>query len=210
MGDFLLGSEKSTTPVETRAGTRVLSGNLLDLAGLGTGPVQGRGSPLGRLQTDARMSALGFDPSAIGVGAAATMSLADPADRTAGLFAALEPFEARERERSVAELRGGFGRLGGRFSRNAATAEGELLSGLSEGFARTREQSLLSAQDQQNQALSAILQASISSEALGIEQLQTLLQFFAPGPAQFEHGALTDIIGAGAVAAAATGGGGGS
>ncbi|KKK67223.1 hypothetical protein LCGC14_2956240, partial [marine sediment metagenome] len=103
MSDVLFGGEVSGTPMETRGGTAGLAEELQTGSG-------------GRIAASAR-GALGFDPSSIGAGGAASRLLIDPRNRLSGLFAALEPFERRQTEEAVSGVRGGFGQLGGRFSR---------------------------------------------------------------------------------------------
>lgn len=189
MSDILFGGEVSGTPLETRDGTSNIAAQLIQMLG---DPSQGAG----RLVTGSQMNTLGFDPSSLGLGDVVKRSLQDPASRTSGLFASLEPFERRSRDQAVSDLRGGFGRLGGRFSSNRDTAEAELIQSLNQGFMRTREEALISAQGEQNQALAQLFQAMIGSAGIGVDQLQALLQFFQPGAPNFREGILGDVIGA--------------
>lgn len=190
MSGTLFGQEKSGTPLETRRGTEFVGADLIKR-------LSGPGGGTGRLVTDARTSALGFDPAILNMISAAASSISDPRDRTRGLFAALEPFERRQTDEARADLRGGFGRLGGRFGRNRDMAEAQLISSLNEGFARTREQALLQAQEQRNNALAALMQASIQGRALGVEELGQILQFFRPGEPNFQEGIFGDLLEAG-------------
>lgn len=176
MGQTLFGGEVSGTPLETREGTRAIASDLLRGGG-------------GRLAAASR-GAVGFDPRSIGTGAVAERLLTDPRDRLRGLFSALEPFEMRQTEQAVEGVRGGFGRLGGRFSRNLADTETQVRGELAERFARSREQSLLDAEAQQMQTLGMLLQALLGARG------QTL-QFFQPGQPNFREGFLGDLISAG-------------
>lgn len=183
MGDTLFGSEKSGTPIETRGGTAALGTRL-------QGSIEGGDfDPFSRSRMEAIMSILGFNPADIGLGDAAKSSLADPRDRTAGLFAALEPFEARQRE----NLRQSQSAVGGRFGRNAVFGEA-VLSG---EFARSREQSLLEANAQRTQAMSVLFQALLGGGQLGQQGVDSLLRFFEPGAPNFQEGIAGDIISAG-------------
>jgi hypothetical protein len=120
----------------------------------------------------------------------------DPADRLRGLFAALQPFEERTTNEAVEGVRGSFGRLGGRFSRNLLDAENRARGELAGSFARSREQSLIEAEGQQIQALATVLQSLLGARG------QTL-QFFQPGAPNFREGIFGDLIGAGGQIAAA-------
>jgi hypothetical protein len=184
MSDILFGGELSGTPIETRGGTEKLATDIVSPGG-------------GRIQRGATTGALGFDPSMTGVESAARRILADPTDRLRGLFAALEPFEERQTEEAVAGVRGGFGRLGGRFSENLVDAEARTRGELAGQFARTREESILEAGGQQTQLIGLLLNALLAGRG------QTL-DFFAPGGPNFREGILADLIGAGGAAAAAS------
>ncbi len=175
MGDTLFGGEKSGTPIETRAGTSQIANDLLSG---------------GRLTADATRGALGFGPNNVGIEAAVMRLLADPADRLQGLFAALEPFERRQTNQAIADTRGSFGRLGGRFSTNILEGEARTQGELGAQFARTRQEALLQAQGQQSQALAVILQGLLGARG------QTL-DFFAPGAPNFQEGFFGDLIAAG-------------
>lgn len=175
MGDTLFGGEKSGTPIETRAGTTQIAGDLLSG---------------GRLTADATRGALGFGPQGVGIEDAVRRLLADPADRLQGLFAALEPFERRQTNQAIADTRGSFGRLGGRFSTNILEGEARTQGELGAQFARTRQEALLQAQGQQSQALAVILQGLLGARG------QTL-DFFAPGAPNFQEGFFGDLIAAG-------------
>jgi hypothetical protein len=182
MGDTLFGSEKSGTPIETRGGVAA-TGDALQRS-----VERGEFDPFSRSRMEAIMSVLGFNPADIGLGDAASRSLADPRDRTAGLFAALEPFEERQRE----NLRQSQSAVGGRFGRNAVFGE----SVLSGEFARSREQSLLEADAQQTQAMSALFNALLGGGQLGQQGVDALLRFFTPGTPNFQQGIAGDLIGA--------------
>ena len=185
MSDLLFGGEVSGTPLETRGGTKQIGKELLS----------GKG---GRLAASSR-GALGFGPDDLSD--TTSRLLVDPADRLMGLFAALEPFETRQTEEAVAGVRGGFGRLGGRFSSNLVDAEARTRGELAGQFARTREESILEATSQQGQLLAQLLQALLGARG------QTL-DFFRPGAPNFREGVLGDLISAGGTVAAASQGGG--
>jgi hypothetical protein len=181
MPDALFGGEVSGTPIETRAGTTRLADDLLSG---------------GRVTAGATRGALGFGPEGIGIEAAVQRLLADPADRLQGLFAALEPFERRQTNEAIAQTRGSFGRLGGRFSENILEGEARTQGELGAQFARTRQEALLTAQGQQQQALATILQGLLGARG------QTL-DFFAPGAPNFQQGFFGDLLAAGGDVASA-------
>lgn len=186
MGSALFGGEVSGTPIETRGGTAATGDALQGAVG------RGDFDPFSRSRMEAIMSLLGFNPADIGLGDAASRSLVDPRDRTAGLFAALEPFEERQRE----NLRQSQSATGGRFGRSAVFGEA-VLSG---ELARSREQSLLEADAQQTQALSVLFNALLGGGQLGQEGVNALLRFFQPGSPNFQEGVAGDILGAGGTA----------
>lgn len=175
MATTLFGGEMSGTPIETRGATSAIGADLL------------RGG--GRLAAASRGS-LGFTPRGVGTGAAAGRLLRDPRDRLRGLFAALEPFEARETERQVAGLRSGLGRVGARFGRSALEAEGNLRGELGERFSRARQEGILQAEGMQAQTLGMILNALLQGRG------QTL-GFLQPGAPNFREGILGELIEAG-------------
>lgn len=186
MSGVLFGQERSGTPVETRGGTEQLAGDIL--------------SGGGRLQSQATGGAIGITPGGTGVEAAAQRLLQDPSDLLRGLFAALVPFEERQREEAVAGTRGSFGRLGGRFSTNLLEAESRTRGEVAGQQSLAREQSILDATGQQGNVLAVILNALLGARG------QTL-DFFAPGAPDFQQGILGDLIGAlGAFAASGIGG----
>lgn len=177
MPDKLFGGEVSGTPIETRAGTSQIARELTGAGG-------------SRIVSGATRGALGFGPEGIGIEAAVQRLLADPSDRLQGLFAALEPFERRQTNQAIADTRGSFGRLGGRFSENILEGEARTQGELGAQFARTRQEALLQAQGQQSQALAVILQGLLGARG------QTL-DFFAPGAPNFQEGFFGDLISAG-------------
>lgn len=179
MGQTLFGGEVSGTPIETRAGARTVAGDLLSG---------------GRLVSEASRRSLGLpDMDLTGV---TERLFTDPGDRLQGLFAALRPFEERTAEQAAEGVRGSFGRLGGRFSRNVLDAEARTRGEVAGNFARSREQSLIEAEGQQIQTLATVLQALLGARG------QTL-NFFQPGAPNFRPGILGDLIGAGGQIAAA-------
>lgn len=188
MSTTLFGGEVSGTPIETRAATAGVARDLFSSSG-------------GRLAASSR-GALGFSPTDVGTGAAASRLLRDPRDRLRGLFAALEPFERRQTEEAVAGVRSGLGRLGGRFGRSAEDAEIRTRGELADRFARTRQQGILEAESMQAQTLGAILNALLQGRG------QTL-GFLQPGAPNFREGILGELLQAGGNVAAAHAGAGG-
>lgn len=182
MGDTLFGGEVSGTPLETRGGTEEIGGNLL--------------AGGGRLQSGAGRG-LGLTGGVENLGIEQTVQrlLANPADQLRGLFAALEPFEERQTEEAVSGVRSGFGRLGGRFSRNAEDAEIRTRAELASTQTRDREGRILEANQLQSQMLAQLFQALLG------ERGQTL-GFFQPGAPNFREGVLGDLIRAGGNVAA--------
>jgi hypothetical protein len=206
MGSVLMGGQKSGTPLETRGGSEALGAifqNLLQQGGPGAlSALMGRGA------SESSMNMLGFDPAALGLGDIASSVLADPSDATAGLFRSMQPFEAEETARQVAGMRGQFGTMGGRFSRNAGAGEADLRQGLAGQFGMNRENALLSAGGQRANALMGILGAATQArqQAFGeqMQPLQMMSQFLAPGAPQFQEGILPGLIGMGGTLAMAS------
>lgn len=198
MSDTLFGRERSGTPMETRGATRAAAGGIESL--LGTG---GTGGPLARMESQSLMDLLGFDPSTMGFGEAAESALRDPADVTAGLFASLIPFEEEFVGRQTAEQAGQFGQLGGRFSRNLVDADTRMRSRIGSEFLRTRQEGLLAAGAQRNQALAALLQSVQGAGQVGNQRLQAILQFLNPGAPNWQEGMAGDLLSAGGQAAGA-------
>ncbi len=179
MGDTLFGGEMSGTPIETRGGTRRVASDLLSG---------------GRLVSEASRGSLGL-PGDMDLGGVTERLFTDPGDRLQGLFAALRPFEERQTQQAVEGVRGSFGRLGGRFSRNVLDAESRTRGEVAGNFARSREQSLIDAEGQQIQALATVLQALLGARG------QTL-DFFRPGAPNFREGIFGDLVSAGGQVAA--------
>lgn len=175
MADTLFGGEVSGTPIETRGATRAVGSDLL--------------SGGGRLAASSRGS-LGFSAGDLGTGAVASRLLRDPRDRLRGLFAAMEPFEARQTEEQVAGLRSGLGRLGARFGRSGMESEERLRGELGNQFARTRQEGILEAEGMQANTLAQVLQALLTGRG------QTL-SFLQPGAPNFREGILGELIAAG-------------
>ena len=194
----LTDQEVSGTPVETRGGAAGLGEILRNFFANPTGQ---EGLPFGRQRAAGASGAFGFDVGDLNIEEALRSALGDPADVTAGLFAALEPFERRETERQVTGLREMFGTLGGRFSRNVGQAETRQRAELAEGFARNRAQqtipAMLQATGQRNQAINSILQALLGGAGIESQSLGQFLQFLQPGAPNIQQGALGQILGAG-------------
>ena len=205
MSDFIFGGEKSGTATETRGASGELGQQLQRFLG-GTG-ASVRGDPFQRSRQDSLMNLLGFDASReVPLLEASQRSLADPADRLSGLFAALEPFERRQTSQAVQGLRESFGTAGGRFSRNALDAETQLRGELAGNFARSREQSLLEAGNQQNTALANMFNALLGGNQQGQNAINALLGFLQPGSPNFQEGILGDALAAGGAVLGAKGG----
>lgn len=201
MGETLVGQDNAARESAERAGTSVA-----DLFG-GTGAQFGTttsniGNAMQRLATQAQMQiAGGMSPDELGTGEAIQRALADPTDRTEGLFRSLEPFEERSRERSVRGLRASMGRAGGRFSRNLLGAESRMRGELEDRFRRSREESLLQAQGQQNQALGMVLSNLLGARQTAQQGVQGILGpalGFAREGARGTSGLLPGLIQAGA------------
>jgi len=153
------------------------------------------------------MNLLGFDPSTIGFESAATSALADPTDVTAGLFRALRPFEERYTNQATTEQVGAFGQLGGRFSRNALDADTRLRGELGNQFEVARQNALLTANEQRNNALAALLTAVANAGQVGNQRTANYLSFLSPGSPNWQTGIMGDLIeAAGNVIAAGVGG----
>jgi hypothetical protein len=201
-----MGGQKSGTPLETRGGSQALGSffqNLLAQGGPGAlSALMGRGA------SEGAMNMLGFDPAALGLGDIASSILADPNDSTAGLFRSMMPFEAEETARQTAGLRGQFGTMGGRFSRNASQGEADLRGQLAGQFGMNRENALLTAGGQRANALMGILGAATQARQQGFNEqmmpLQLMSQFLAPGAPQFQEGILPGLIGMGGTLAMAS------
>lgn len=199
VGRTLFGQERSGTPMETRGATSQL-GSLLQQF------MQGGQMPFQRGGTDSLMNLLGFDPTGGGMlQGAVGQSLTNPADRTSGLFAAMQPFEDRFTDRAMADLNEQFSGTGNRFNTNLLNARTDLSGRLGETFARSREQALMQAQGLQNQAIGQMLQGILGGQGqLGQEHmnfLNNLFGFLAPGRPNWQQGIAGDILGAAGSAA---------
>jgi hypothetical protein len=203
MGETLMGGERSGTPVETRGGAQSL-GNIYSQL-LGSGNPFGLGSQMGRNTTDALINMLGFDPTQIGLDQAAIQSLMHPGDTTAGLFRSMLPFEAEETARQTAGMREMFGTMGGRFSRNLGSAEGNLRGELAGQFGRNREQALLTAQGQRIQSMLGLMGATNQARGQAFNEqmmpLQLMQSFLQPGAPVIQEGMLPGLLQLGGTAA---------
>ena len=197
MSDMLQGKEVSGTPIETRKGAAQLGSYYANRIYQGPG---GIAQPFLELGGQAARSILGFDASGAGIPGAVTAALQDPVARTSALMRTMQPFEERETNRQVAQLRDMFGTMGGRFSRNLGSAEAELRSGLSAEFERNRENALLAAQSQRNQALASILGSLISGNQVGFSNVMApwamANQYLSPGAPMYREGILPGLISA--------------
>lgn len=102
-----------------------------------------------------------IDPSLLGK--ALTEAIGSQQDLIGRLEAALEPFEKRQTEESVAALRESLGSMGGRFSSNLLRNEAALRSMLSESFAKTRAEANLQAMSERNKVLGDIIKGISSA-----------------------------------------------
>lgn len=176
--------ERSGTPRETRGAARAAGGvseqffqSLLEGGGE---------DPFGRLRAASMRHLLGFDPGMVGFGDAARSALQDPADATRGLFTALDPFERRQSQQLSADVREGFSNFGGRFGREAADLETRARGELANQFALTRQQGLLQANQQRNQALASLLALTQGAHQTAQDPISQLLAFSRPGSPVFE------------------------
>lgn len=200
MGDTLFGRERSGTPIETRGPVNQMGSLIQEWLRGG-----GQGTPLGRMETESIAGLLGFDPAGIGLQRAVAGSLTDPRDATAGLFAALDPFESRTRERASADLKESMGAMGNRFSSNLLNANVDLQGRLGETFSRTRQDALLRADANRNNAMASILQsigqAGGTSADMYNNMMTNIFRFLTPGDMVWQEGIMGDILGAAGTAA---------
>lgn len=194
MGDTLMGKEVSGTPLETRRGTTQFADFLQGiLTGNAGNRVTDVTAPFQRLTTDALMTMF-LDPQ---LGPMLDELLRTPAESTAGLFSAMEPFERRTMDEAVAGTRNLFGSMGGRFSRNVADAESQVRGEVAGNFARTREEALLAANQQRLGGVLGILDAAQRNAQMSLAPLDLMSRFFQPGAPQFQPGILPGLISAG-------------
>jgi hypothetical protein len=203
MGSTLFGGQKSGTPVETRGGTQALADFYQQI--LKNGGPGALSSMFGRNASESMVNMLGFDPAQMGLGDAASRLLMDPTDSTAGLFRSMMPFEAQETGRQVAGVRGQFGTMGGRFSRNVGEAEALTRGQVSQGFDTNRYNALLQAGGLQASALTGILGAANAARGQAFNEqmlpMQLMQQFLAPGAPQQTEGILPGLLQLGGTAA---------
>lgn len=192
MADTLMGGERSGTPVETRGASADLAKLFQQM--IQSGGLTGGGPDAGRMSSESWMNMLGFDPTALGLSDAIVQGLKPPG---AALGAALEPFEARETSRQVGGLRDMFGTMGGRFSRNLGSAEGELRSGLAQGFDRVRAESELEGMGMRNNFIAQLLGLNQQQQQNSNQRLGIASQFLQPGAPVITEGLLPGLIGAG-------------
>lgn len=171
-----MGKEVSGTPVETRQGVTAYSNFLQSL--MKPGGFQ-------QLGTDSLMALLANPMIA--------SMLINPADRTAGLFASMVPFEKQQTAEQVAGVRSIFGSAGGRFGTGVAAAEAKTRGTLADTFARAREEALLTAMGQNQNFMGNLLQTSSQNAAL---PLNAMSQFFQAGAPQFQQGILPGLLSA--------------
>lgn len=210
MGDIFSGKTSSGTPLETRGGTNQLA-QLMEAAMRGNSSgmqnfLQGM-RPADPNATVSRsiINMLGFDPSTVDFSGALDRGLADPRDQTAGLFSALQPLERQMMDEAATGLRGQMGTTGGRFGRAAGSAEARLRADLASRNMATRENSLLTAQNNANQFASSILgimlpsmlQTGTQQQGLDNDLLRSFMSFFQPGGPVIQEGILPGLLGAG-------------
>lgn len=196
MGSTLFGGEKSGTPKETRGAVNDLAKYYQTLMSQGGPGALGQG--FGRMATESMVNMLGFDPSQLGLDEASIAALMDPADSTAGLFAAMQPFEAQETANQVAGLRDAFGTMGGRFSRNMLTAEGQARGELAGRFQQNRQQALLQAGAQRTQALLGIMGAAQQARQQAFQEQvvpwQMMQNYLQPGAPVYTQGMMPGLL----------------
>lgn len=220
------GGTKSGSPVETRgaAGSAggVFQGLFSDTTTERRGPfgferdistpisfedfISRLGEASGRLSQGAAQNVLGFDPNSLGFEESARTALSAPSFDLSEMFAALQPFEDRERDLTISGVRNQFGTAGGRFSRNLSEAEGFTRGALADQNARRREQlSFASFQDAEQRRLQAIdtlggqrNQAAQIGQNSQQQLLQSILQFLQPGSSTEDPGFLPGLLQAGA------------
>lgn len=209
MSDFLFGGEQSGTPIETREAATGIGGTTSELFGGGATieEIMARLQSTTRLGGDAAQGILGLNPQNLGIEETIQGLLASPGDRTKGLFAAMEPFEARETERQVGGLREAFGSVGGRFSRNLLEGETELRTELAQGFGLQRQQGLLEAAGIQVDTLRTVFQGLLQSAQQGSSEAVNILGILtghasAGAPTQ-TTGIVPGLVGVGAGVAGA-------
>jgi hypothetical protein len=191
MGQTLMGQRESGTPMETQQGAS-------DLARMFQMFMQDpTGSSMGRMANQSMMNMLGFDPSAVGMNEAATAALTDPRDSVSGLFSAMRPFEERQTAESVAGLRDMFGSMGGRVSRGAADVESIMRGELGAQFGQNRQQALLEASGQRNQALASLLAASNQAQQGAWAPIDIMSRFMQPQAPMEREGLLPGLLSAG-------------
>lgn len=201
MGDTLFGGVESGTPLETRGGTEALASmyqNMLqggDASGFNNMLQMFQGGSQGMGQSFENL--FGISQGAAGVPQAVQSLLASPADRTRGLFASMRPFENRQMNEAVSGTRGMFGTAGARFSRNLGTAEAQTRGEMANQFGRARQEGLLTAQAQQGDFLAQLMQLANQSQQTGLQGLDAMSRFLAPGAPVYREGMLPGLLAAG-------------
>lgn len=205
MGSTLMGGQKSGTPMETRGGTSALADFYQNI--LKTGGPNALAAMFGRGATESMVNQFGFDPASLGLGDAAAGMIADPTNATAGLFRSMAPFEAQETARQVAGVRGQFGTMGGRFSRNVGAAEALTRGQVSQGFDVNRYNALLQAGGQRANAVLGLMGADTAARGQAFQEQmlpwQMMQQFLMPGAPQQQPGILPGLLQLGGTAAMA-------
>lgn len=203
-----LGSKTTSgTPLETRGAAGAAGQSIADLFGGNPQALQqvisAIGTPLQRLGTQSASNLFGN----VDLQGVASQLLASPADQTKGLFAALQPFEQRTLDQSVAQLQQTFGSQGGRFSNNLLNAQNQLVTQLNQGFEQTRAQNLLQAQSNQGAAFGDILGSILNQQNISqqgaVQTLGMLLNFIQPGAPVIQQGLLPGLLQAGTTLGAA-------
>jgi hypothetical protein len=172
--------ERSGTAVETRkaaqSGGRATEQFMNFLGGAGG--------------VDPRAQLLGFDPGQMDFGNIIKQILAAPGDATSGLFSAMAPFEEQETERNAAAMREMFGASGHRMSSSLARSEGGMRSEAAGRFGMNRQNALLNANAQRQQALMSLL-------GLTSQSANPFFGFATPGAPVFEPSTGQQVAAAG-------------
>lgn len=217
-----MGSKtKSGTPVESRGAARGAGRSIAQLFQGEGGRPAAFGDVLSRiadpfmgLASGASQEFLGVDPTQFGA-SVSRLGFGDPLSGLTPLFAALAPFEAQASNRLGRQVAGSFGNLGGRFSANAAQANATGQADLANQFQLQRAQSALGEMQNQRSFLAAIapqlLNASQMGMGAGLQGLQSILGFAAPGAPVIQPGIGQQLLGAaGTLGGAFLGGPGGA
>lgn len=148
--------------------SRIQGGELVPEEARGILSTLQEGGPALPAETQAALSRLlGMTGAGVPAGAQDLVSAltGDPAALNQALFASLEPFEQRQTEQQVAQLREGFSGAGGRFGTGLVGAETQLRGELANQFERARQEALLQTLGIQAQFLPTLFESARTREA---------------------------------------------